>query len=173
MRSYSLNLLAYSANEKKLVKGAVEEYRKLCTALSQIVESLPRIELYTEAFLDSDLVKGSVNHFYVSVLRFWTRACKFYSRHRLWNVVRVVWNDYDDEFRELQNDMTTSKERVESMVVHNCECLKADRKKVRPLLFTSASRRRQERSSNMSIRRLWKASHRLARKKFLLGYRLQ
>ena len=104
----------YLTNEEKLVKGVVEEYSKLCTALSKMTDYLPRIELYTEAFLTSSLVRGCVNQFYSSMLRFWTRACKFYSRHRLWNFVRVIWNDFDDEFRELQNDMTRSKDQVES-----------------------------------------------------------
>ena len=86
-------------NEEKLVKGVAEEYSKLCAALSQMTDCLPRIELYTEAFLTSNLVQDCVNQFYVSMLKFWTRACKFYSRHRLWNIIRVVWNDFDDEFR--------------------------------------------------------------------------
>ena len=93
----------------------VEEYSKLCTALSQMVECLPRIELYTETFLTSDLIRDSVNQFYVSILTFWTRACKFYSRHRLWNFVRVIWNDYEVEFSQLETEMTRSGAQVESM----------------------------------------------------------
>ena len=78
-----------------------------------MAECLPRIELYTKTFLDSTLVQDCVNAFYSSVLRFWTRACKFYRRHRLWNFVRVIWNDYDVEFGELEIDMVRCRNRVE------------------------------------------------------------
>ena len=78
-----------------------------------MVECLRRVELYTETFLDSTLVHDCVNAFYSSVLRFWTRACKFYRRHRLWNFVRVVWNDYEVESGELETDMITYQDRVE------------------------------------------------------------
>ena len=78
-----------------------------------MAECLPRVELYTETFLDSSLVQDCVNAFYSSVLRFWTRACKFYRRHRLWIFVRIIWNDYDVEFRELEIDMVSCRDRVE------------------------------------------------------------
>ena len=101
------------------MQDAAEEYVKLCRALSRIVDCLPRIELYTETFLDSDLVKGCVKDFYVSILRFWTRACKFYRRRRLWNFVRVVWYDYNEEFGELEAELVKTQNGVESMfVVH-------------------------------------------------------
>ena len=97
------------------MQDAAEEYSKLCKALSRIVDCLPRIELYTESFLDSDLVKGCINDFYISILRFWTRACKFYRRRRLWNFVRAIWNDYDAVFGELEGDLLKYQARVESM----------------------------------------------------------
>ena len=63
--------------------------------------------------MDSSLVQDYVNAFYCSVLRFWTRACKFYRRHRLWSFVRVVWNDYDAEFAELELEMVKCRDQVE------------------------------------------------------------
>lgn len=78
-----------------------------------MAECLPRVELYTETFLESSLVRDCVNAFYSSVLRFWTRVCKFHRRHRLWNFVRVIWNDYEVEFRELEIDMVKCQGRVE------------------------------------------------------------
>lgn len=78
-----------------------------------MAECLPRVELYTETFLGSNLVQDCVNAFYSSVLRFWTRACKFYRRHRLWNFVQVVWKDYEIEFKELESDMFRCRDRVE------------------------------------------------------------
>lgn len=80
-----------------------------------MVDCLPQIELYTETFLDSDLVRACVNAYYVSTLRFWTRACKFYRRHRLLNFLRVVWNDFDTEFSELEIAMIDNRDRVQSM----------------------------------------------------------
>lgn len=97
----------------QIVQKAAEEYNKLCNALIRMAECLPSIELYTETFLHSNLVQECVNAFYSSVLRFWTRACKFYRRRRLWNFVRVVWNDYDAEFKELEDDMLRYQRRVQ------------------------------------------------------------
>ena len=97
------------------MQDAAEEYDKLCQALSRMVDYLPQVELYTETFLDSELVRACVNAYYVSTLRFWTRACKFYRRHRLLNLIRVVWNDFDAEFSELEIGMIDNRDRVESM----------------------------------------------------------
>lgn len=80
-----------------------------------MTECLPRVELYTETFLHSSLVQDCVSAFYSSVLRFWARACKFYRRHRLWNFVRVVWNDYDAEFKELEVDMVRCRDCIEGL----------------------------------------------------------
>ena len=80
-----------------------------------MVDCLPRIELYTETFLDSELVRACVSAYYVSTLRFWTRACKFYRRHRLLNFFRVIWNDFGAEFSELEISMIETRDRVESM----------------------------------------------------------
>lgn len=102
------------------MQDAAEEYDKLCRALSRMVECLPRIELYTEAFLDSELVRACVSAFYISTLRFWTRACKFYRRHRLLNFIRVIWNDFDAEFSDLEVKMIENRDRVESKLLHAC-----------------------------------------------------
>ena len=96
------------------MQDAAEEYEKLCQALSRMVDCLPRIELYTETFMDSDLVRACVSAFYTSTLRFWTRACKFYRRHRLLNFIRVIWNDFDAEFSDLEVQMIENRDRVES-----------------------------------------------------------
>lgn len=97
------------------MQDAAEEYDKLCQALSRMVDCLPQIELYTETFLDSETVRASVSAFYTSTLRFWTRACKFYRRHKLLNFIRVIWNDFDAEFGELEVNMVENRHRVESM----------------------------------------------------------
>ena len=109
-------------NQTQIVQNAAEEYEKLCKVLSHMAECLPRIELYTETFLESDLVQNCVNTFYCSILRFWTRACKFYRRRRLWNILRVVWNDYDAEFGDLELEMHRCRDAVESNQCH-AQCL--------------------------------------------------
>ena len=103
----------------KIVQNAAEEYVKLCKTLTRMTECLPRIELYTDVFLDSTLVQDCVAAFYSSVLRFWTRACKFYRRRRLWNFIRIVWNDYDAEFGELELEMVRCQDRVEGCSIRN------------------------------------------------------
>lgn len=80
-----------------------------------MVDCLPRIELYTETFLDSELVRACVSAYYISTLRFWTRACKFYRRQKLLNFIRVIWNDFGAEFSELEISMIENRDRVESM----------------------------------------------------------
>ena len=80
-----------------------------------MVDCLPQVELYTETFFDSEVVRAIVTAFYTSTLRFWTRACKFYRRHRLLSFIRIVWNDFDTEFGELEIDMLENRDRLESM----------------------------------------------------------
>ena len=99
----------------QIVQSASEEYNKLCKVLIRMTECLPSIELYTDTFLDSSLVQDCVTAFYSSFLRFWTRACKFYRRHRLWNFVRVIWNDYNAEFGDLEVKMVRYRDRVEGL----------------------------------------------------------
>ena len=144
------------------MQDAAEAYGQLCRALTRIIDCLPRIELYTETFLDSSLVRECVNTFYVSVVRFcrssliliflfelfWdleacfedlgyrdasqnychpqlraatkkttfsgARACKFYRRRRLWNFLRIIWNDFDTQFSNLEVDMERNRDKVES-----------------------------------------------------------
>ena len=81
-----------------------------------MVECMPRVELYTETFMDSESMKKSVSAFYISVLRFWTRACKFYRRHRLWNFGRILWKDFNAEFGDLAVEMRRTQKLVESML---------------------------------------------------------
>lgn len=79
-----------------------------------MIDCLPRVEIYTETFLESGLVQDCVNAFYISVIRFWARACKFYRRHRLWNFLRATWNDFDTEFSDLELDLLRNRDKVES-----------------------------------------------------------
>ena len=114
IRLTMLNFYMSMTDKDKIVKIVVEEFTKLCLALARMTECLPRIEIYTEAFLDSSLVRDCVNTFYVSMLRSWTRACRFYKINRLWRSIYCVWSDFDDEFNQLEMDMIRSKDRVES-----------------------------------------------------------
>lgn len=97
----------------QIVQHAVEEYERLCKALTRMIECLPRVELYSESFMDSSLVCGCVDAFYISVLQFWSRACKFYRRGRFWNFIRTGWKDYDTEFRKLEQEMVENGDRIE------------------------------------------------------------
>lgn len=97
----------------QIVQDAVEEYQKLCTALSRMVDCLPWIEIYGETFAESALVRDCVVGFYVSVIEFWTQACKFYRRRRLWRKARGVWENYDTEFGLLEKNMISTAKKVE------------------------------------------------------------
>lgn len=97
----------------QIVQHAVDEYERLCKALTRMVECLPRVELYSETFMDSSLVRDCVDAFYVSALQFWSRACKFYRRGRFWNFIHTGWKDYDIEFRKLEENMDKNRDRIE------------------------------------------------------------
>ena len=91
----------------------MQAYEQLCKALVRMIDCLPRIEIYAEAFLESSLVADCVNAFYISAIRFWAKACKFYRRRRLWKILHLVWNDFDAEFAALEADMIRNRDRVE------------------------------------------------------------
>lgn len=97
----------------QIVQNAVEDYERLCKALTRMIECLPRVELYSDTFMDSSLVCNYVSAFYVSVLRFWCRACKFYRRGRFWNFIQTSLKSYDTEFRELEEEMVKNKDQIE------------------------------------------------------------
>ena len=78
-----------------------------------MVESPPRIEIYAETFPGSTLLHDSIHDIFVSSLHFWMKACKFYRRHRLFNLLRATRNDYDLEFSRLENAMKNAVDRVE------------------------------------------------------------
>lgn len=84
-----------------------------------MTDCLPRMEIYAETFLESTLVADCVNAFYVSAIRFWAKACKFYRRGRLWKILHVVWNDFDTEFGDLEADMIRNRDRVEGTGFHS------------------------------------------------------
>ncbi|KAK0506834.1 hypothetical protein JMJ35_010747 [Cladonia borealis] len=97
----------------KIVQDYTEEYDKICEAFAAMVESLPRIEIYADTFPGSTLLHDSIHDIFVSSLHFWMKACKFYRRHRLFNLLRATWNDYDLEFSRLENAMKNAVDRVE------------------------------------------------------------
>lgn len=97
----------------------MQAYEQLCKALIRMTDCLPRIEIYADAFLESTLVADCVNAFYVSAIRFWAKACKFYRRRRLWKILHVIWNDFDTEFGDLEADMIRNRDRVEGTGFHS------------------------------------------------------
>ena len=96
----------------QIVKDAVDEYEKLCTALNRMVECLPWIEIYEKTFVDSALVHGCVVDFYESAIHFWIQACKSYRRYRLWKMGRKIWEDYDTEFSLLETKMFNCEKKI-------------------------------------------------------------
>ena len=97
-----------------IVRNATEEYDKICKALTRVIQCLPALEIYAEAFSDSGLIQGCVSDFYCSLLRFWTKACKSYHRRHLWRFQRA-WSGYDARFGELEDDMIRYQERLEKL----------------------------------------------------------
>lgn len=111
-----------------ILQNATEEYDKICKALTRMIECLPAVELYTEAFSDSSLIQGCVIDFYCSLLRFWIKACKAYHRRHLWRF-RRAWNSFDAKFGELDNDMVRYQKLLEKLAAakHMQESTKAIR----------------------------------------------
>lgn len=97
-----------------MLQNATEEYDRICKAFTRVIQCLPAVELYTEAFLDSGLIQSCVGDLYCSLLRFWIKACKSYHRRRLWRFQKA-WSGYDAKFSELEDDMFRYKERLEKL----------------------------------------------------------
>lgn len=87
-----------------IVHQSSEEYGKICKSILAVSDSFPIVELVTETFNHSELVCDHVVAFYTSVLRFWSKALKFYKRRRVFNILRA-WHDFDSEFGDLDRDM--------------------------------------------------------------------
>lgn len=87
-----------------IVHQSSEEYEKICKSILAVSESFPIVELVTETFNHSELVCGHLVDFYTAVLRFWSKALKFYKRRRIFNIFRA-WHDFDSEFGDLDRDM--------------------------------------------------------------------
>ena len=87
-----------------IVHQSSEEYEKICKSILAVSDSFPTVELVTDTFNHSDLVCGHVVDFYTSVLKFWSKALRFYKRRRIFNILRA-WHDFDSEFGDLGRDM--------------------------------------------------------------------
>lgn len=66
-----------------VVRQHAEQYRKLRDVFVQIAEYLPQLDLFADTFEGSPLVTGAVESVFVSTLKFWVTATKFYRRKRL------------------------------------------------------------------------------------------
>ena len=87
-----------------IVHQSSEEYDKICRSILAVSESFPIVDMITETFNHSELVCGPVADFYACVLRFWSKALRFYKRRRIFNIFRA-WHDFDSEFGDLDRDM--------------------------------------------------------------------
>ena len=87
-----------------MVHQSSEEYEKICKSILAVSDSFSIVDLMTETFNDSELVRAQVVAFYTAVLRFWGKAVKFYKRRRIFNILRV-WHDFESEFGDLDRDM--------------------------------------------------------------------
>lgn len=87
-----------------VVHQSAEEYEKICRSILAVSDSFPIVELVAETFNHSELVCSHVVAFYESLLKFWSKALKFYKRRRLFNIFRA-WYDFDSEFGDLDRDM--------------------------------------------------------------------
>jgi hypothetical protein len=97
----------------QIVQDYTVEHDKICEAFASMVESLPRVKIYTNAFPGSSLLQTSVHDIFVGCLHFWLQACKFHRRKRLFKFLRATWNDYDTEFSRLERAMKNALDRVE------------------------------------------------------------
>ena len=97
----------------QIIQDVSEEYDKVCRALAIILDSLPRVDIYADAFSQSNPVQQGVHDLFASVLHFWVKACKFYRRRAIWNFMRGTWNDYNSEFSLLETSITGAVDRIE------------------------------------------------------------
>ena len=95
-----------------LVRDYAEEHQKLLKALQLMAEFLPRTDFYAELFGNSASFTESIHTLYVSIIRFWARAIKFYKQRRLWKIVRF-WNDFDVEFGAFELEIRQCQQKIE------------------------------------------------------------
>jgi hypothetical protein len=95
-----------------IVQKSSEEYVKICQSILAVSDSFPIIELLTETFNHSELVCDHTAAFYITVLRFWSKALNFYKRRRLFNIFRA-WHDFDSEFGDLDRNMKRLGQNIE------------------------------------------------------------
>lgn len=87
-----------------IVHQSSEEYAKICKSILAVSTSFPIVEFVTETFNHSELVCDHAVAFYTFVLRFWSKALKFYKRRTVFNIFRA-WHDFDSEFGYLDRGM--------------------------------------------------------------------
>ncbi len=95
-----------------IVHRSSEEYVKICQSILAVSDSFPIVELVTETFNHSGLVCDHAVAFYTSVLKFWSKALKFYRPRRLFNIIRT-WHDFDSEFGDLDRDLKRHGQNIE------------------------------------------------------------
>lgn len=95
-----------------LVRDYAEEHQKLLKALQMMAEFLPRTDFYAELFANSTSFQESIHKLYVSIIRFWARAIKFYKQRRLWKIARF-WSDFDFEFGDFELEIRQCQQKIE------------------------------------------------------------
>lgn len=96
----------------QIVHDYTAEHQKLLKALELMAEFLPRTNFYTKLLADSPNFQETIYKLYVSIIRFWARAIKFYKQRRLWNFVKI-WSDFDVEFGAFELDIRQCQEKIE------------------------------------------------------------
>lgn len=89
----------------QMVEDYADAFDRLLEALIMISQRLPMLELYTEAFNSSKLIHGPVYHAYLSMIRFWSQALKFYNRNHSSGFFKSPWSNYHTEFKDLEDKM--------------------------------------------------------------------
>lgn len=81
-----------------------------------MAEFLPRTNFYTDLLAGSVIFQETIHKLYVSIIRFWARAIKFYKQGRLWKFAKF-WNDFDVEFGAFEVEIRQCQKRIEKDAV--------------------------------------------------------
>lgn len=102
--------------------GYAKAFERLLKALDMMGKRLPIIGIHAEGHNDSRL-QGYLIDYYISMIRFWGKAIKFYARKRCFAFWRSVWSSYDIDFKGLEANMEANYGFVEqcSKALHESE----------------------------------------------------
>ncbi|RDW56452.1 hypothetical protein BP6252_14154 [Coleophoma cylindrospora] len=88
-------------------------YDKISQTFILISENLERFERFRDIFASSRPMQESIMKLYNDIVTFTTRAARFYSSNRFFNLISCFWKDYDSRFGDVIADFQRHRKLVQ------------------------------------------------------------